>query len=85
VHIDHGAERTAYAPAVPPLLVVLIAIVGVGGMLLWMGALVDAAQYEDASFTAIGRAKRSTVLLVLFTWAFGGAWYWLRIKPRLRR
>ena len=77
------AERTTYAPAVPPLLFVLIAIVGVGGMLLWVGALVDAVQYDDAAFTAIGRDKRPTVLLVLFTWGFGGAWYWLRVKPRL--
>jgi len=69
----------------PPLLVVLVAIVGVGGMLLWVGALVDAAQYDDDAFTAVDRAKRSTVLLVAFTWAFGGAWYWLRLKPRLRR
>jgi hypothetical protein len=78
-----GAERTTYAPAVPPLLFVLIAIVGVGGMLLWVGALVDAVQYDDAAFAAIGRAKRPTVLLVLFTWGFGGGWYWLRVKPRL--
>ncbi len=35
--------------------------------------------------TAIGRAKRPTVMLVLFTWGFGRAWYWLRVKPRLRR
>ena len=63
----------------------LITIVLVAGMLLWMGALADGAQYEEREFAAIGRAKRSTVLLVAFTWAFGGAWYWLRIKPQLRR
>ena len=68
----------------PPLLFVLIAIVGVCGMLLWVGALVDAAQRDRAAFTAAGRAKRPTVLLVLFTWGFGGAWYWLRVKPELR-
>jgi len=70
---------------VPPLLFVLIAIVGVTGMLLWVGALVDAAQQDDATFDRIGRDKRPTVMLILFTWAFGGAWYWLRVKPRLRR
>src|SRR3954451_18499577 len=75
-----GAERTTYAPPVPPLLFVLIAIVGVTGMLLWVGALVDAAQQDDARFTTIGRDKRPTVMLVLFTWGFGGAWYWLRVK-----
>ena len=58
----------------PPLLFVLIAIVGVTGMLLWVGALVDATQQDDARFTAIGRDKRPTVRLVLFTWGFGGAW-----------
>ena len=69
----------------PPLLFVAIAIVLVSGMLLWIGALVDAAQYDDAAFTALGREKRSTVLAVAFTWAFGAGWYWLRLKPRLRR
>jgi len=69
---------------VPPLLFVLIAIVGVTGMLLWVGALVDAAQQDDATFDHIGRDKRPTVMLILFTWGFGGAWYWLRVKPQLR-
>ena len=69
----------------PPLLFVLIAIVLVGGMLLWAGALVDASQYDEDAFTALGRQKRRTVLLLAFTWAFGGAWYWARLKPALRR
>ena len=68
----------------PPLLFVLIAIVGVTGMLLWVGALVDAAQYDDPAFDHIGRDKRPTVMLILFTWGFGGAWYWLQVKPQLR-
>jgi hypothetical protein len=68
---------------VPPLLFVLIANVGVTGMLLWVGALVDAVQREDARFEAAGRAKRPTVLVILFTWGFGGAWYWLRVRPGL--
>jgi len=69
----------------PPLLFVAIAIVGVTGMLLWVGALVDGTQYDDAAFDHIGRDKRPTVILILFTWGFGGAWYWLRVKPKLRR
>ena len=68
----------------PPLLVVVIAIVLVAGMLLWMGALADAAQCGDADFAAIGRTKRATLALVALTWAFGGAYYWTRVKPRLR-
>jgi hypothetical protein len=70
---------------VPALLVVLVAIVLVGGMLLWMGALVDATQCDDAAFAGIGRTKRATVILILLTWAFGGAFYWLRIKPQFRK
>jgi hypothetical protein len=70
---------------VPPLLVVVIAIVLVGGMLLWIGALADAAQFGDDDFAAIGRTKRATLTLVALTWAFGGAYYWMRLKPRLRR
>ena len=49
------------------------------------GALVDAAQCDDAAFTGIGRTKRATITLVALTWAFGGAYYWLRIKPQFRR
>jgi hypothetical protein len=70
---------------VPPLLFVLIAIVLVCGMLVWVGALVDAAQYDEATFTAVGRERRTTIVLLVFTWGFGGAWYWMRLKPRLRR
>jgi hypothetical protein len=70
---------------VPPLLFVTIAIVLVGGMLLWVGALADASSYPDAAFTALGREKRTTLVRVGFTWAFGGAWYWLRLKPKLQR
>jgi hypothetical protein len=69
----------------PPLLFVVVAIVLVAGMLLWMGALVDASQYDDAAFAALDREKRATVFGIAFTWAFGGAWYWLRLKPRLHR
>jgi hypothetical protein len=50
----------------PPLLFVLIAIIGVTGMLLWVGALVDAVQYDDAVFDHVGRDKRPTVMLILF-------------------
>jgi hypothetical protein len=69
----------------PPLLLVVLAIVLVSGMLLWMGALADAAQYDDATFTAVGRTKGSTLIVVAVTWAFGGAYYWTKLKPGLRR
>ena len=68
----------------PPLLFVLIVLVGLTGMLLWVGALVDAVQYDDTWFDRIGRDKRPTVMMILFTWGFGGAWYWMRVKPQLR-
>ena len=67
----------------PPFLFILIAIVGVTGMLLWVGALIDAVQYDDRFFDEIGRDKRPTVMLILFTWGFGGIWYWLRVRPQL--
>jgi hypothetical protein len=70
---------------VPPLLFVAIAIVLVGGMLLWVGALVDAAQYVEGTYEAVERDRRRTLLTIAVTWAFGGAWYWARIKPELRR
>jgi hypothetical protein len=54
-------------------------------MLLWAGALADAAQYDAATFAAVDRTKSSVLILVAVTWGFGGAWYWLRLKPRLRR
>jgi hypothetical protein len=67
-----------------PFAIVVIVIVGLSGMLLWVGALVDAAQYDAAIFRAVGRAKRATLTIVAVTWAFGGAWYWLRLKRPLR-
>jgi uncharacterized protein (DUF486 family) len=73
-----------YAAPMPPLLFVAIVLVGLTGMLLWVGALVDAVQYDDTWFDKIGRDKRPTVMLILFTWGFGGVWYWLRVKPQLR-
>ncbi len=72
-----------YPAEVPPLLFVVIAIGGVTMMLLWVGALVDAVQHDDREFDEIGRDKRPTVMLILFTWGFGGIWYWLRVRPGL--
>jgi hypothetical protein len=68
---------------VPPILFMLIAIAGVTMMLLWVGALIDAVQYDDRYFDEVGRDKRPTVMLILFTWGFGGIWYWLRVRPQL--
>ena len=68
----------------PPLLFALIAIALVSGMLVWMGALADAAQYDDGTFVAVGRTKRGTLILVGFTWGFGGLYYWLRLKRHLK-
>jgi hypothetical protein len=68
---------------IPPFLFIIIAIVGVSMMLLWVGALVDAVQYDDRYFDEVGRDKRPTVMLILFTWGFGGLWYWLRVRPQL--
>lgn len=67
-----------------PFLIVVVVIVGLAGMLVWVGALADAAQYDAATFTAVGRTKRATLTVVAITWAFGGLWYWLRLKRPLR-
>jgi hypothetical protein len=68
-----------------PALLVIIAIVVVTGMLLWLGALADAADSPSEDFTAVGRTKRSTLAFVALTLVVGGAWYWLIIRPDLRR
>ena len=68
----------------PPFLFVLIAIALVMGMLLWLGALADGSDYPDEVFVALGRTKRKTLVLIGVTLVFGGAWYWLRIRPGLR-
>ena len=62
-------------------LVVILVILIVVGMLLWLGALADAADYPPEAFTAIGRTKRSTIALTLVV---GGIWYWVTIRARLR-
>jgi hypothetical protein len=69
----------------PPFLIVLVAIVLVAGMLLWLGALADAVDSPPEAFAAIGRTKRSTIVLIALTWVFGGIWYWIAMRAELRR
>jgi type VI protein secretion system component VasK len=67
-----------------PFVFMLIAVVGVSGLLVWVGALIDVAQYDPATFVAVNRTKRGTLTLVALTWAFGGLYYWLRLKQPLK-
>ena len=69
----------------PPALVVLFAIAVVTGMLLWFGALADGVDTPAEAFTAVGRTKRATLVFVALTLVVGGVWYWLAIRPGLRR
>jgi len=66
-------------------LVVVLVILIVVGMLLWLGALADAADYPPEAFTAIGRTKRSTIVFIALTLVVGGVWYWMMIRAGLRR
>ena len=65
-------------------LVVVLVILIVVGMLLWLGAIADAADYPPEDYVAIGRTKRSTITIIAVTIVFGGVWYWLAIRRRLR-
>ena len=62
------------------VLVILIVV----GMLLWLGALADAADYPPEDYAAVGRTKRSTITFIALTLVVGGAWYWLAIWRGLR-
>jgi hypothetical protein len=66
-------------------LVVVLVILVVVGMLLWLGAIADAADYPPEDFAAVGRTKRSTILFIALTLVFGGVWYWMAIRSGLRR
>ena len=66
------------------LLVVVLAIAIVIGMLLWLGALADLADYPPEDFVTLGRTKRATIRFVALTLVVGGAWYWLKIRGPLR-
>jgi hypothetical protein len=68
-----------------PFLILVLVILIVVGMLLWLGALADAADYPPEDFAAIGRTKRSTITFVALTLVVGGIWYWLAIRNGLRR
>jgi hypothetical protein len=68
----------------PPIVVVLVAISFVIGMLLWLGALADSADYPPDVFVAIGRTKRGTITFIALTLVIGGAWYWMKIRAPLR-
>jgi RsiW-degrading membrane proteinase PrsW (M82 family) len=65
-------------------LVVIVAIVIVVGLLLWLGAIADAADLPPEAFTELGRTKRATITLVALTFVFGGVWYWVSMRGRLR-
>jgi hypothetical protein len=67
-----------------PIIIVILAIVIVVGMLLWLGALADSADYPPDVFEAVGRTKRSTITFIAITLVVGGAWYWMKIRGPLR-
>jgi hypothetical protein len=47
---------------------------------MWIAALVSACRFSEAAFTAVGRTRTSTIVLVAITGWVGGAYYWLAIK-----
>jgi hypothetical protein len=65
-------------------LVVVLVILIVVGMLLWLGALADAADYPPEDYVAVGRTKRSTITFIALTLVVGGIWYWMAIRRGLR-
>jgi hypothetical protein len=83
--VGHRVERQSPYAAPMSFLVVVLVILIVVGMLLWLGAIADAADYPSEDFAAVGRTKRSTITFIAVTLVFGGIWYWLAIRGGLRR
>jgi hypothetical protein len=49
-----------------------------------VAAVVSAARVPPDRFRRVQRGKETTILLIILTGGFGGAYYWLRIRPELR-
>jgi hypothetical protein len=50
-----------------------------------VAAVVSAARVPSDRFRRVQRGKETTILLIILTGGFGGAYYWLRIRPELHR
>ena len=64
---------------------VLVLVVWVGLLAVWLTAIVDALRRAVDAYEREGRARNSTVLLVVLTGWFGAVYYLFAIRPALLR
>jgi hypothetical protein len=67
----------------PVLLMMLILVVWIALSAAWIAAIVSASSLNDEAFTAVGRSRTGTIVLVVLTGWIGALYYWIAIKPRL--
>jgi hypothetical protein len=67
------------------LFIVVMSIVTIGGLVLWVFALVDCIRYPDHVYRAAGSEKITWVLVVALAGWIGGLIYWFTVRERLHQ
>jgi hypothetical protein len=62
---------------------VIFVVLWIALVAMWVAALVSLARFPESAFTAVGRTKTSTLVLVGITGWVGGGYYWIVIKREL--
>lgn len=65
------------------LVLLLFLVVWIGLSAAWIAAIVSASSLEDEAFSAVGRSRTGTIVLIVLTGWIGALYYWIAIKPRL--
>ena len=64
------------------LALLLLAIV-IACTVTWISAVVSALRIPEYAYQRAGRSQGVTVALIFFTGVFGGAYYWVSIRPEV--
>jgi hypothetical protein len=67
------------------LFFVVLMVVSIGGIVLWVFALVECVRYPDPVYQAAGSEKVTWVLVVALAGWIGALIYWFAVRDRLRR
>lgn len=60
------------------------AVVGVGGLVFWVVALVECVRTPEFTFRAVGSEKTTWLLVVALAGWIGALVYWLAIRPKVK-
>jgi hypothetical protein len=62
---------------------ILILVAWIGLSAAWIAAIVSASSLSDETFSAVGRSRTGTIVLIVLTGWIGALYYWIAIKPGL--